>query len=186
MEWDSFGQNPLLIIVWFTVPFLMFSLVQTKCHWYVKPLYPVLGILIGWLLAGVIKPLFPKKKFYMILLVSLLVISEILMIGVVFYKIQEAGPDQQILTKINSDSYPKKTAIFEVNWRQSPYQAQVFIAEVLKGFKPYSIADNNAFISKSKKNDLLLMPNDLANENFVKQYHLKIINRNQAWLLGRK
>ena len=162
MEWDSFGQDPLLIIVWFMVPFLMFSLVQTKCPWYVKPLYPVLGILIGWLGSSVIKPLFPKKKLFMILMLSFLVISEILMIGVMVYERYQSGPDQQILTKVDTDLDQKNAAIFAVNWRQSPYQAQVFIAEVLKGLKPYSIANNNAFLGKSKINDLLLTPNDFC------------------------
>jgi 4-amino-4-deoxy-L-arabinose transferase-like glycosyltransferase len=185
MELDAFWREPL-IVIWFAVPFLMFTLVQTKCPWYIKPLYPALGIFIGWLLTSVIKPTFPKKKFFATLLFGFLAISEVLMIGVMIFKKNETGPDQQILLYLNSVSYQNNTAIFAVNWIQSPYQAQVFIAEVLKGLKTYSIPENKAFISRSKTNDLLLMPNSLTNRNFIEQYHLKVIKKNQAWLLARK
>jgi hypothetical protein len=181
MEWEDFKQNQL-IIVWFCLPLLMFSLSQTKCHWYVKPLYPALCIIIGWLLASVIKPSFPKKKFFTILFLSFLTVSEVLMVGVMIFKKHEAGLDHQILTQLNSNSYPKHASIYAVNWSQS----QIFIAEVLKGLKPYFIPDIITFISRSKTNDLLLIPNDLSNQNFVTQYQLKIIKKNQAWILVRK
>ncbi len=172
MEWEDFKQNQL-IIVWFCLPLLMFSLSQTKCHWYVKPLYPALCIIIGWLLASVIKPSFPKKKFFTILFLSFLAVSEVLMVGVMIFKKHEAGLDHQILTQLNSNSYPKHASIYAVNWSQS----QIFIAEVLKGLKPYFIPDIITFISRSKTNNLLLIPNDLSNQNFATQYQLKIIKK---------
>lgn len=181
MKWKVFEQNSL-IIVWFGLPLLMFSLSQTKCHWYVKPLYPALCILIGWLLASVIKPSFPKKKFFTILFLSFLAVSEVLMVGVMIFKKYEAGFDHQILTQLNTNSYSKSTTIYGVNWSQS----QIFIAEVLKGLKPFSIPDTSSFISRSKTDDLLLIPNDSTNQNFVKQYQLRIIKQNKAWLLTRK
>jgi 4-amino-4-deoxy-L-arabinose transferase-like glycosyltransferase len=185
INWGNFEKNSL-IIIWFGLPLLMFSLSQTKCHWYVKPLYPALCIFIGWLLASVIKPSFPRKKFFTILFLSLLTISEVLMIGVMIFKKYEVGPDQQILIQLNTGSYEKKTVVYAVNWNTSVYQAQIFIAEVIKGLKPCSIPDNTVFIRTSKTNDLLLMPNNSPNRDFMKQYHLRIVNENREWLLVRK
>jgi hypothetical protein len=107
------------------------------------------------------------------------VISEVLMVGVMIFKKHEAGLDHQILSQLNTYSHQKNTAIFAVNWSQS----QVFIVEVLKGLKPYTIPDNSAFFSRSKPNDLLLIPNNSTNQSFAKQYHLRIIQENHEWLL---
>jgi 4-amino-4-deoxy-L-arabinose transferase-like glycosyltransferase len=185
MEWDCFWQDPL-IIVWFCVPLLMFSLSQTKLPWYIKPQYPALGIFIGWLLASVIKPSFPKKKFFTILMLNFLVISEALMIGVMIFREHEVGLDQQILTQLNTGSLQKNIAIYAVNWSTSAHQGQIFIAEVEKGLKTCSIANNKAFIRKAKTNDLLLMPKNSANQAFVKQYSLRMIDENREWLLAQK
>jgi 4-amino-4-deoxy-L-arabinose transferase-like glycosyltransferase len=176
-------KGDLLLLIWFILPFLMFSLSQTKCHWYVKPLYPVVAILIGWLLSSVIKPSFPKKKFFMIFFMSLLVISEVLMVGIMIVKKQDAGGfDHQIFTQLTEDSYPKNASIYGTKWSQS----QIFIAEVLKGLKPYSISDALEFIERSKPNDLILLLNDTTNQSFIKQYHLKTIGENKTWILAQR
>lgn len=65
------------------------------------------------------------------------------------------------------------------------YNAFAFV-EVLKSLKPYTIPDNSAFISQSKPNDLLLMPNNSTSQSFTKQYHLRIIQKNDEWLLAQK
>ncbi|HEX3048328.1 MAG TPA: glycosyltransferase family 39 protein [Bacillota bacterium] len=182
MDLQDFKRDPLLLI-WFALLFLIFSLSQTKCHWYVKPLYPIVAILIGWLLSSVIKPSFPKKKFFMIFFISLFVVSEVLMVGIMFVKKQDAGGfDHQIFTQLTTNSYPKNASIYATNWSQS----QIFIAEVLKGLKPYSLSDTLEFIKRAKPNDLVLISNDTTNQSFIKQYQLKIIGENKIWVLAQK
>lgn len=41
-------KEHILPISWFIVVFLFFSLVKTKLHWYIMPLYPALALLLGF------------------------------------------------------------------------------------------------------------------------------------------
>jgi hypothetical protein len=41
-------QSHVLPVIWFTVFITLMSLVQTKLHWYIIPLYPATSMLIAW------------------------------------------------------------------------------------------------------------------------------------------
>jgi hypothetical protein len=48
-------KQHILPLTWFSVVFVLFSLVGTKLHWYIIPLYPPLALFTGWLFAKLFK-----------------------------------------------------------------------------------------------------------------------------------
>lgn len=41
-------KEHLLPVIWSSSVFVLFSMVQTKLHWYIMPIYPALAIMAGW------------------------------------------------------------------------------------------------------------------------------------------
>lgn len=59
--WRMFVNNRnkelILPVVWALVVLVIFSIVKTKLHWYMVPIYPALSILIGWGMSKIFKKL---------------------------------------------------------------------------------------------------------------------------------
>ncbi len=67
-------KNHLLPIVWFSIVFVLFSLVKTKLHWYIMPVYPPLCIAGAYLFCSLIRK-------YSTPIVSCLCIASIVYLG---------------------------------------------------------------------------------------------------------
>ena len=48
------GRN-WLVISWAVIVLLVFSLVKTKLHWYIIPVYPAMALIAGWGMDGLLK-----------------------------------------------------------------------------------------------------------------------------------
>jgi len=60
-------KQHILPIVWAVTVFVLFSLVKTKLHWYVVPIYPALALFCGWGLCALIKKYSVPLAFLMCL-----------------------------------------------------------------------------------------------------------------------
>jgi 4-amino-4-deoxy-L-arabinose transferase-like glycosyltransferase len=56
------GRENALPLIWACVVIVLFSLVQTKIHWYIMPVYPALAMMTGW----AVEKLFKKYDFIII------------------------------------------------------------------------------------------------------------------------
>ena len=61
-------KRAILVVLWVAVVFTVYSVVRTKLHWYIMPLYPALAIAS----AIALEKFFRKKAFYFILSIILL------------------------------------------------------------------------------------------------------------------
>lgn len=61
-------KRAILVVSWVAAVFTICSIVQTKLHWYIMPIYPALAIASGM----VLERFFRKKAFYLILSLVLL------------------------------------------------------------------------------------------------------------------
>ncbi len=69
---DSFHR---LLFVWFFVVFGIFSIANTKLHWYIMPVYPVISIMIVCMLTQV--KIFSKLRKYLVVLAIIIVVGHI-------------------------------------------------------------------------------------------------------------
>lgn len=69
------GRENALPLIWACVVIVLFSLVQTKIHWYIMPVYPAMAMMTGW----AVEKLFKK---YDLVIVSSLALCSLLYLAV--------------------------------------------------------------------------------------------------------
>ena len=69
------GRENALPLTWACVIIVLFSLVKTKIHWYIMPIYPALALMTGW----AVEKLFKK---YALIIVSSLALCSLLYLSV--------------------------------------------------------------------------------------------------------
>ena len=53
--WARGEKKHLIPVIWASAVIGLFSLVKTKLHWYIMPVYPALSLMTGWALAKILK-----------------------------------------------------------------------------------------------------------------------------------
>ncbi len=48
-------KEHILPLIWTSVVLVLYSLVKTKLHWYIMPIYPALAVMTGWACAKIFK-----------------------------------------------------------------------------------------------------------------------------------
>ncbi|MCL6590030.1 MAG: glycosyltransferase family 39 protein [Firmicutes bacterium] len=73
-----YGKFPksLIILAWIGFPLIMFSVAQTKCFWYINPLYPAMAVWIGGMVDHFLNSSFSKKKWVMYTFVIFFLLAE--------------------------------------------------------------------------------------------------------------
>jgi 4-amino-4-deoxy-L-arabinose transferase-like glycosyltransferase len=163
--------------LWVLIPFILFTMAETKVRWYILPIYPALSIMTGIIASRVIQ----KGKWLTKVVLSVSILSV-----AVYYEWQictylnnpSPNPKQSLIEKVKDNVKTKGDMLYiyqpsgSVTWLQS----EVLTAELADDLQVKN-GDLKEFLSQEKA--LLMIPAEWYSNSFLKSNHLKVIASNQ-------
>lgn len=162
--------------LWLLVPFILYSMAETKIRWYILPVYPALSVIIGTLACSILK----NGKFItkIVLSVSMLLVSfhyESQIISYLFHPIPKLHLN--LIQKIQPLKEIKGYSLFVYPHSKRIWPQNAVLAAELFGDLKVKNGDFDSFLKKDKA--LLMLKKGDAATNIIARYHLSILAANK-------
>lgn len=128
------NKKHLFLWLWFLIPFVIVTFIKTKCHWYIIPAYPALAVIVGDLIVKTYRQLRHKKVLsYTVIFLAgcVFVINQIS----ITKKILDppSNTSQNVISSVSPEKSNSPLLFYD---RDDFTQGNVFVAKVVKNFKP--------------------------------------------------
>jgi 4-amino-4-deoxy-L-arabinose transferase-like glycosyltransferase len=211
---SGFGSPIFLLMA--LIPFLLFSLAQTKLPWYINMIYPALAILSGQLFFSLMKKgsggsyASVISAACMLIFLTVFTISEWTIIKEI-NRWKNSADDSQILLSQLPQSACKPGDIIHI---ERAGQSLIFIGKVIRGLEFSSISRDlfatlksshqndllylefmtrsivmpgiNSIMSRAKPGDLIMIKRDPGTQYEILTEDITVVLRNNTWLIARK
>lgn len=157
-------KNHLLPLIWFFAVLFIFSLVRTKLHWYIAPIYPAAAILIAWAIDRV----FRKSAYILIFVLSFVLLIYFGKSKNVFNL--DFTPETKKFALNVKDSLKKDNKIYL--YKIDDPAAQFYFGDICNYI--WDIDQLNKFVGK--KGDLVVFNNGALPEQLNRQFKILVAN----------
>jgi 4-amino-4-deoxy-L-arabinose transferase-like glycosyltransferase len=177
--------NPYLfgLFLWLIIPFILYSLAETKIRWYILPVYPVLSIFIGVLSAGMIRN--SRAGVKLALLAAILFISTSYEKQISTY-IRHPIPKYHLglVQNIQKVKEVRGYNLYIYRHTKNVWAQNTVLAAELYGDLKVREGNFTAFLKNDRA--LLLLKKTRTTKKLIKEQHLKVVTSNNWGVIVRK